>query len=238
MKVTVVHGSPRKNGGTRHATELFLDEMRKQGEISVSEYFMPNDLPAFCRGCAACVISGEQSCPHAEYTLPILKSMLEADALIFTTPVYVMAESGSIKNFLDHFCYLFLVHRPQPEMFSKKAFVIGTALGPTGNLAMKTIRTSLRYWCVNRVYSRCYAMMNMGWENIPERHRKKLEAKIASDAQSFYFETASGKRHAPYIFLRFIYFFVKLLRKKYAGGEKSLDELHWEKYGWMDKSPF
>lgn len=238
MKVTIVHGSPRKNGSTRHATELFLEEMRKQGEVDATEYFMPDDLPEFCRGCAACVITGEQSCPHAQYTLPILSSMLSSDALIFTTPIYVMAESGCIKNFLDHFCYLFLVHRPQPEMLSKKAFVIGTALGPTGKLAMKTIRTSLRFWCVNRVYSSCYAMMNMGWENMPEKQRKKVEAKIAADARAFYAETASGKRRAPYLFLRFMYAVTKLIRKKFAGGEKSLDELHWEKYGWMEKSPF
>ena len=120
MKIVIVHGSPRK-GNTYKATEVCKEEMRKHGEVEFAEIFLPKDLPEFCCGCMACFLKGKEKCPHAEYTIPILEHMISADALIFTTPVFALSLSGCMKSFLDHYAYIFIVHRSRIEMFKKKA---------------------------------------------------------------------------------------------------------------------
>lgn len=239
MKTVLIHGSPRKRGNTYAAARLALEEMQRlhgSERIEVTEFFMPSDLPELCAGCAACVLSGERSCPHAAYTLPILEAMLAADALIVTTPVYVMAESGAIKNFLDHFCHLFLVHRPQPVMFTKKALVLCSTLGGGAKHATGTVATSLRFWGVNRVQRLALPMRRMSWDEVEPKRRARLERKLKNAAAAFYREVAGGRRHRAYPFLYVMYAFMRRMMKTY--GDDSLDKQHWEKLGWLEKRPF
>ncbi len=90
---------------------------------------MPKALPAFCTGCQRCFAEGEDKCPHSAFTLPLLRAMLEADLLVFTSPVYAFHLSGAMKSFLDHWSFMFMVHRPQREMFTKQAILIAASAG-------------------------------------------------------------------------------------------------------------
>jgi multimeric flavodoxin WrbA len=236
MNITVVHGSPRKNGNTYTAAQQFMSAMQKRGDVAFTEFFLPDDLPEFCHGCMTCVMSGEDKCPHRDHTLPILDAMLRADALIFTTPVYVMSESGVMKSFLDHFPYLYFVHRPREEMFTKKAFVLSTTLGAGVKSAIKTVSTSLRFWGVNRVYSAGFALHEVAWDKIPAKRKQKIESRIAQKATAFYGEVFSKKRRCPYLFLQIMNIF---MRKMVAGYDDDfLDKQYWFEKGWLKKSPF
>lgn len=177
MKIVVVHGSPRK-GNTYKATELFKKEMQNQGEIEFVDFFLPKDMPEFCRGCMTCFLKGEEKCPHADYTMPILDQMVLADALIFTTPVFALSLSGCMKSFLDHFAYIFIVHRARSEMFEKKAFIISSTVGAGAKSAMKTISTSLKYWGVNRVYTYKFATFGDEWDKLKLDKKDKIEKQI------------------------------------------------------------
>ncbi len=75
MKITIIHGSPRK-GNTYEAANIVKEEMEKHDEIEFKEYFLPNDMPEFCRGCFSCFFKGESFCPHAKYVQPIVSDML------------------------------------------------------------------------------------------------------------------------------------------------------------------
>lgn len=238
MKIVIVHGSPRK-GNTYKATELFKEEMQKQGEIEFVDYFLPKDMPEFCCGCMACFLKGEEKCPHANYTIPILEQMVSAHALIFTTPVFVLSLSGCMKSFLDHFAYIFIVHRARTEMFKKKAFIISSTVGAGTKAAIKTISTSLKYWGVNRVYTYSFATFGDEWNNMKVDKKEKIERKLKKKATRFYKEVASGKKHRPYIFIRFMYILSKFILKKYTD-DSSLDKKYWIEKGWYSgvKSPF
>ena len=109
MKVVVFNGSPRK-GNTYAATQIIKSEMIACGDVRFIEHFLPNDLPEFCAGCFLCLSENECLCPHSKYTLPILENLLDADALIFTTPVYVLQTTGAVKAFFDHYSWMFIVH--------------------------------------------------------------------------------------------------------------------------------
>jgi multimeric flavodoxin WrbA len=240
MRLVVVHGSPRKGGNTFAATRRFVEEMRKLGTVETTEFFAAEALPKLCQGCASCVLKGEDTCPHAEGTLPILRAMLAADALLFTTPIFVLAEGGAIKNFLDHFCYLFLVHRAQPEMFRKKALVLCTTLGAGTRRAMGTVAVSLRFWGVNRVRKLALPMRMMSWAQVEPKRRARLDGKLQKAAAAFYQEVDGGKRHRPYAFLYVMYAFVRHMMTHDISkhGADSLDLQHWQRLGWLEKRPF
>lgn len=236
MEITVIHGSPRKRGNTYTAAQLFMAAMQRCGAVSFTEFFLPEAMPEFCRGCMSCVVNGEHTCPHAKYTLPALDAMLRADGLLFTSPVYVMAESGVMKAFLDHYPYLYVVHRARREMFAKKAFVLVTTLGAGAKNAIRTIAVSLRCWGVNRVYAAGFALHEVEWEKIPPKRKQKIESSIARRAAAFYREVASGKRRRPYLVPQGMYWFVRRMMPRYE--DSSLDKQYWLAQGWLQRSPF
>ena len=238
MKIVLIHGSPRKRGNTYTAAHQMLDEMRRRGPVDCTEFFMPADLPELCIGCTSCVLNGEHTCPHAAHTLPILEALLAADALIVTTPVFVMAESAAIKNFLDHFCYLFIVHRAQPCMFAKKALVLCTTLGGGARRAMGTVAVSLKFWGVNRVRKLALPMRQISWEQVNPKRRARLQRKLQKAAGAFYDEVAGGRRRMPYPILYVMYTFIRRMMKTPTYDDTSLDKQYWEKHGWLQKRPF
>jgi multimeric flavodoxin WrbA len=236
MNVTVINGSPRK-GNTYAATQIFKNEMPACGSVNFTEFFLPQDLPEFCKGCMQCYEKGEQKCPDSEYTLPILDTLLKSDAIIFTTPVYVLQETGAVKAFLDHFGFMFVVHRARPEMFSKKAFIISTTAGAGTRAAMKTISTNLKFWGVNRIYKTGFAMRAISWETVNTKRREKFEKKLKKSARKFYKETASGKKRRAYLFTRIMFLACRGMVKKYDE-TTSLDKKYWIEQNWFKNNPF
>ena len=234
MKITIINGSPR-NGNTCEATQIFKNEMLKYGSIEFTEFSLPKDMPNFCHGCMNCFEKGENFCPNTKYVTPILNAMLESDAIIMTTPVYVLNTVGTVKSFLDHFGFMFLVHRANPKMFTKKAFIIATTAGGGTGTAIKTIATSLKFWGINRVYSSGYALFETTWDNMKPKRKAKFESKIQKDAKKFYFDIASRKKHLPYFQARLIFAFSRMVIK---GNVNTLDYAHWENNNWFEKSPF
>jgi multimeric flavodoxin WrbA len=235
MKMVIIHGSPRK-GNTYSLTQLFKNELLKYGKIEFVEYNMPTDLPEFCCGCMNCFIKGNEYCPHSKYTIPILDSILAADALIVTSPVYVSQVSGSIKNFLDHYAYLFMVHRPNEKMFTKKAFIISTTAGVGTKSVIKTISKSLVSWGINRIYSIGTALLSPEWETIKSKRKSKIEKKVKTKAKQFYKEIISQKHHFPYIYTLMLYYISRLWMKSYDENT-SLDKRYWMEKGWLNKNP-
>jgi len=236
LKIVLINGSPRK-GNTYRAAKLFLDEMSKIGEIQCSEYFLPQDLPAFCIGCGSCFDKGEDKCPHAKYTMPILHSMLEAEALLFISPVYVWETTGAMKNFLDHFAHLFLVHRPREEMFSKKAFILSTSNGGLKKAAIKPIQTSLKLWGINRVYSQGFVLHQMSshaWDAMKEKRKRKIGKMIRKSAKKFH-RRVSGKKRWPYLFTRVMFSISRRMIKTQQG--RSCDASYWAGKGWIQNNP-
>ncbi len=232
MKIVIVYGSPRR-GNSYKATQVFKDEISKLGRVEFIEYFLPKDMPNFCRGCASCFINGEDKCPDYKYTKPILEQMLLADAFIFTTPVYVLQTSGCMKSFLDHFAFLFIVHRPRPEMFRKKAFIIASTVGAGAKEAIKTISTSLKFWGVNRVYSFSFATFGEDWDIMRAEKKEKIVAKIKRKANKFYREVISGKIHYPYLYILLMFYIRRMIMKK-VETELSMDKKYWIERGWFN----
>jgi multimeric flavodoxin WrbA len=235
MTITIIHGSPRK-GNTYLVTQIVKNELLKYGAVEFVEYNMPKDLPEFCCGCMNCFIKGDEYCPHSKYTIPIINSILETDALIITSPVFVGQATGSIINLLDHCAYLFIIHRPDEKMFNKKAFIISTTAGSGTKAVINSMSRSLKGWGINRIYSTGIALFSPEWETIKNKRKIKLEQRIKNKSKHFYKEVISQKRYFPYIFSLMLFYIFRIAAKKYDQNT-SLDKRYWIEKGWFTKNP-
>jgi multimeric flavodoxin WrbA len=229
--VVVFHGSPRK-GNTNKAAGIFLDELQKHGDVSVSEFFLPKDLPVFCTGCTLCFSGSHGKCPNAQYVTPVLDAIISADALVFATPHYgACSMPGAMKNLFDHIDFLVLNVSPREEMFSKKAFIITTGAGSTA--AIKPIKGYLKHCGVNRVLSLGLRMFTNKWDKMPVAKQARCEKSLRQAARRF----RKLQKRRPYISTIIYYGIVKRIMKRYIG-EGNYPYENWKEKGYFKKRPF
>ncbi|KAB3536094.1 NAD(P)H-dependent oxidoreductase [Alkaliphilus pronyensis] len=237
MKVCIIHGSPRR-GNTYKATEIIKEELLKATSIQFDEFFLPADMPSFCCGCYTCFEVSEDKCPHSKHIQPIVQAMREADGLILTSPVYVLAESGGMKAFLDHLAYMYLPHRPMEEMFSKVAMVISTTAGTGTSYAIKPIARNLKFWGVKRVIKCGFSMAAKNWEDMSDVKKEKLSRLLRKKSRAFYFMLEKRDLLRPQIFTRIMFMMMRRMINGYKDG--NADKEYWRKKGWLmgKNSPF
>lgn len=184
IKVTIINGQNHK-GSTYMLGRLLAEKITNID--SINEFFLPKDFDNFCVGCTNCFMKSETLCPHYSKLKPLTDAMLEADVLIFTSPVYVYHCTGSMKAFLDHYGYWWIVHRPNEKMFSKQAVCLSTAAGAGMKSTNKDIKDSMFYWGVGKTYTYGLAVRAVSWNDVSltrknraEKNLNRIAAKIKS----------------------------------------------------------
>lgn len=162
MKITVVYGTERKGITYNTANEV----ISYLNNTEVTEIFLPRDLPEFCISCFKCFLEEKRICTHQTYIKPIKEKLLSADLIILTSPVYSGHLTGQMKVFLDHFANIWIVHRPEKEMFKKQGLVIATAAGPVYKKTLNEMKDSLDFWGVAKTYKLGIALMEVNLEKL------------------------------------------------------------------------
>ena len=220
MKITVIHGQSHKGSTYNIAKEL----CNKLGG-EVTEFFLPKDFDCFCKGCAACFID-ETKCPHYERLKPITDAMDNADVILLTSPVYVMHASGSMKAFLDHYGYRFLVHRPEEKMFKKQAVCIATAAGAGMGGTIKDMADSTFFWGIAKTHKLGIAVMETRWEMVKPKIKSKIDRKTTSLARKISRRVGKIK---PDIKTKAFFGIMSVMQKK---GFNPADVDYWKQKGW------
>ncbi len=233
MKITVINGT-EKHGVTYKLKEAFLEAFRDKAEIT--EFYLPRDCPDFCMGCTRCFLEGEDKCKDREYVAVIEKALLEADLLVFTSPVYVYHATGAMKNLLDHFGYRWMPHRPAKEMFGKRAVIIAQCLGGGGSSTVKDIKDSLSWWGVTYIRSISFKLMSdIKWDKIPEKKRAAMVSSLKRLAEKM--STMDYSKPARAGLLAKGKFLVIRMMQTGLGKENPeyTDFKYWNENGWIGK---
>lgn len=220
MKITVIHGQSHK-GSTYHIAKQLCEKLG--GEVT--EFFLPRDFDCFCIGCAAC-FADETKCPHYEKLLPITAAMDEADVIILTSPVYVMHAAGSMKAFLDHYGYRFLVHRPEEKMFRKQAVCISTAAGAGMKRAVKDMADSTFFWGIARTYRIGVAVMESRWDMVKPKIKSGIDRKTTLLARKI---SGNVGKIKPDLKTRAFFGIMSMMQKN---GFNPTDAEYWKEKGW------
>ena len=231
MKVAAVYGNAR-HGSTHHTVQLVLDGIQKRTSLELMEIVLPRDLNHFCAGCFTCIYQGEQKCPHTEAVAPIVQTLTEADLIILSSPIYGLDVSGPMKTFIDHLCYMWMSHRPNPAMFDKLGLSVVTTAGAGAKHATKTLRSSLRFWGVKRIFSYRKAVSASKWSEVTAKNQEKMAREADALAGKIVKTAANIQKIRPPFFRSILFFMMKGMMRKNTWNPH--DKAHWEKQGWIE----
>lgn len=98
-KIVVITGSPRKNGNSFAMTEAFIKAAEAKGHVVTRFDAAMRDVGG-CHACETCFKTGKACSFDDDFNI-IAPDILEADAVVFTTPVYWYSIPAQIKGVID-----------------------------------------------------------------------------------------------------------------------------------------
>lgn len=98
-KIVVITGSPRKSGNSFAMTDAFIRVAEEKGH-TVTRFDAAFKKVGGCHACETCYSTGK-ACTFDDDFNTIAPAILEADAIVFTTPVYWYSIPAQIKGVID-----------------------------------------------------------------------------------------------------------------------------------------
>lgn len=98
-KIVVLTGSPRQNGNSFAMTDAFIQAARQKGH-TVTRFDAALNNVTGCRACERCFSAGS-ACVFNDDFNQIAPAILEADVVVFSTPVYWYTMSAQLKAVVD-----------------------------------------------------------------------------------------------------------------------------------------
>lgn len=231
MKIIAIMGSPKGKGNTYEISKRVETSLKKlNNEIEFEYIFLKNVNLLPCKGCYQCLLKGEEVCSLKDDRELIERKMLEADGVIFTTPVYAYNVSWIMKSFIDRFAYV--CHRPR--FHGKKAMIIATTGAVGLDFVMFTLAMEIGTWgytVVSKLGVICPP------EKTLEKHERKLHKKTDKDIEKasakFYSELKKDGVKKPG-FISVLSF--RLQKDAFSRKDKNLaDYKYWKDKGWLEK---
>lgn len=101
MKIVVLKGSPNKHGSSNLLAQQFIRGAEEVGHAIEIIDAVHSDLHP-CTGCVCCGYEGP--CVQKDDMEKFRKQILEADMMVFVTPLYYYGMSAQLKVLVDRFC--------------------------------------------------------------------------------------------------------------------------------------
>lgn len=98
-KIVVITGSPRRKGNSFAMTDAFVKAAEEKGHM-VTRFDAALKKVGGCRACETCYSTGK-ACSFDDDFNTIAPAILEADAIVFTMPVYWYSIPAQIKGVID-----------------------------------------------------------------------------------------------------------------------------------------
>ena len=98
-KIVVITGSPRKKGNSFAMTDAFIQAAEAKGH-TVTRFDAAMKNVGGCRACETCFKTGK-ACSFDDDFNGIASAILEADAVVFTMPVYWYSIPAQIKGVIE-----------------------------------------------------------------------------------------------------------------------------------------
>lgn len=126
--VLIISASPRKHGNSDRLCDYFAQGAKESGN-QVEKVFLADKNIAYCSGCGVC--NDTHQCVQRDDMKEILDKMVEADVIVFATPVYFYSMNGRMKNFIDRtvpryteindkdFYFIMTAADPEKESFTR-----------------------------------------------------------------------------------------------------------------------
>lgn len=101
MKIVVLEGSPNRHASSNLLAEEFIRGAKEAGHTAEIIDAVHADLPP-CTGCVRCGYEGP--CVQKDDMEKFRGQILDADMMVFVTPLYYYGMSAQLKMLVDRFC--------------------------------------------------------------------------------------------------------------------------------------
>lgn len=147
MKITVITGSPHKDGTSALLADKFI-EGAQQASHEVFRFNAAFEDIHPCLGCDRCGMDGP--CVHQDaIDKKLMSNLLAADLVVFVTPLYYWGMSAQLKTVVDRF-----YARNSKLHVNKKAILMATAY-------------DAKDWTMSSLTHHYQTLMKyLGWEDI------------------------------------------------------------------------
>ena len=135
-RVVVISSSPRKGGNSDTLCDEFVNGAVDAGNTA-AKYFLEDIEFGSCKACYACKTPDRECFQDDEISI-ILDDMMEADVIVYATPIYYFSMCGTLKMFFDR-CY------PIFRYLEDKDYYIITAAGSSNGDALKGIEDFIAF---------------------------------------------------------------------------------------------
>ena len=98
-KIVVITGSPRKKGNSFAMTDAFIQAAEEKGH-TITRFDAAMKKVGGCHACETCYSTGK-ACTFDDDFNTLAPDILEADAIVFTMPVYWYSIPAQIKGVID-----------------------------------------------------------------------------------------------------------------------------------------
>ena len=138
MRITIINGSPRKNGATAKILKEIKSQLETNDDISISYYDISLKPIQTCIGCMRCYNTG--ICHINDYAEELNTAIRNSEGLIIGLPTYVSNIPGILKNYIDrgHFVV-------EQALKNKYTFSVVTYEIAGGSTALKTLNNLFRF---------------------------------------------------------------------------------------------
>lgn len=131
MKVLFICSSPNRNGNTAKILGELARRCEEKG-AEVSWHFIAEMKIAGCKGCRSC--RGTGVCSIEDDMTLVKESIMSSDVVVLGSPIYMGAETGQTKCFIDRLYSLF-----QPDPSGRPGSLV-----PKGKLAVTILTCGLK----------------------------------------------------------------------------------------------
>lgn len=128
--IIIISGSPRKGGNSDTLCNEFMRGAKESGH-NVEKVCLNEKKINYCIGCGVC--NNTQKCFQEDDMSEILNSMVNADVIVLSTPVYFYTMDAQLKTLIDR-----CVPR-YTEISSKEFYFIVTAADSNKTMLEKTV---------------------------------------------------------------------------------------------------
>ena len=141
-------GSPRLNRNTAELCKPFMDELRLH-KVEVEYITLHGKNIAPCLGCYRCQNVAEYGCVQRDDMQDIVESILQADILVFATPIYTWQATPPMKAVMDRMYGLnkFYGSASRSILNEGQAYALIATCGYDLDYGAGLLDEGLRRWC-------------------------------------------------------------------------------------------
>ena len=126
MKIVVLKGSPRANGNSNTLADQFIRGAKENGH-EIFEFDSTRHHVGGCLGCGKCGM--KNPCVQRDDFDMLRPWLIDADIIVFSSPIYYFGVSGQLKNVIDRF------YSAHDIMGHKKTYFFATMGNPNAHVA-------------------------------------------------------------------------------------------------------